>query len=69
MWDFPRPPRVERVEWRIRVALAGVVVADAPWAHRVLETSQPPAYYLDPRFIDDTLLRPDAHHHTLCEWK
>jgi uncharacterized protein (DUF427 family) len=69
VWDFPRPPRVERVEWRIRIELAGVVVADAPWSHRVLETSQPPAYYLDPRFIDDTLLRADAHHHTLCEWK
>ena len=69
MWDFPRPPRVERVEWRIRVELAGVVVADAPWSHRVLETSQPPAYYLPPGDIDLSLLRRSAARPTTCEWK
>jgi uncharacterized protein (DUF427 family) len=68
VWDFPRPPAVERVDWRIRVVHAGATVADAPEAMRVLETSQPPAYYLAPRFVDLDRLVP-SEHRTWCEWK
>lgn len=39
VWDYPRPPRLEWVEWRIRVEHHGVVIVDAPWAIRILETS------------------------------
>ncbi len=69
VWDFPRPPRLEHVEWRIRVVHGGTTVVDAPGAWRVLETSQPPAYYVDPADVDLTRLRPSAARRTLCEWK
>ena len=47
---------------------AGTVVADAPHAVRVLETSQPPAYYLAPEHVRTELLRVSTDH-TWCEWK
>lgn len=68
VWDFPRPPRLEVVEWRIRVIHQGHVVVDAPSAVRVLETSQPPAYYVDADHVDVALLRPSSRR-TVCEWK
>lgn len=68
VWDYPRPPRIEVVEWRIRVVHAGAVIVDAPSAQRVLETSQPPAYYVAPEHVDLDLLRP-SDHRTYCEWK
>lgn len=50
VWDYPRPPRVERVSRRVRIELGGVVIFDSDDVVRVLETSHPPAYYLR---IDD----------------
>jgi uncharacterized protein (DUF427 family) len=69
VWDFPRPPRLERVEWRIRVVHGGVQVVDAPWAWRVLETSQPPAYYVSAQSVSEGAIRPSDHRPTFCEWK
>lgn len=68
VWDFPRPPRVERVEWRIRVVHAGVTVVDAPVAMRVLETSQAPAYYIGAEYVDLELLQ-ESTRRSMCEWK
>jgi uncharacterized protein (DUF427 family) len=68
VWDFPRPPRLERVEWRIRVVHAGSAVVDAPWALRVLETSQAPAYYVAEEYVDLRHLQ-ISDHRTFCEWK
>ena len=68
VWDFPRPPRLERVDWRIRVRHAMAWVVDAPNAYRVLETSQPPAYYVDPAYVRSELLAPSVSA-TFCEWK
>ena len=31
VWDFPRPPRLDRVAWRVRVVLGGIEVVDAPY--------------------------------------
>jgi uncharacterized protein (DUF427 family) len=69
VWDYPRPPRIERVDWRVRVIHAGVTIVDAPHALRVLETSQPPAYYVAPEFVRLDLLAPSAARRTMCEWK
>ena len=69
VWDFPRPPRLERVDWRIRVVHAGEVIVDAPTALRVLETSQAPAYYVGSEHVHDRWLRPSAGRQTFCEWK
>ena len=68
VWDFPRPPRLERVEWRIRVRHAGETVVDAPWTHRILETSQAPAYYVSFEYVADEFLVA-SDHRTYCEWK
>ncbi|MEM7338263.1 MAG: DUF427 domain-containing protein [Actinomycetota bacterium] len=68
VWDFPRPPLLELVEWRIEVHHRGVVVVDAPQAYRVLETSQPPAYYVDPAHVNHAVLEPSTSL-TFCEWK
>lgn len=65
---YPRPPRLEFVDWRIRVLHRDVTVVDAPGAFRVLETSQPPAYYVDPKHVNQDHLKPSALT-TFCEWK
>lgn len=68
VWDYPRPPRLERVDWRVRVIHAGATIVDAPHAFRMLETSQPPAYYVASDYVDQRLLEP-SDRRTFCEWK
>lgn len=68
VWDFLRPPAAEAVDWRIRVIHGGEVIADAPSAIRILETSQPPAYYVNPKFVNEALLLP-SERTSYCEWK
>ena len=68
VWDYPRPPALERTDSHLVVELAGVVVADTRHAWRVLETSQPPAYYFPPDDVRLDLLEPSLHR-TFCEWK
>ncbi|MET0812209.1 MAG: DUF427 domain-containing protein [Microbacterium sp.] len=46
VWDYPRPPHVERVSKRVRVVLGGTEIVDTQDVVRVLETSHPPVYYL-----------------------
>ena len=46
VWDYPRPPRVERSAKRVRIVHAGVVLVDSDRCFRVLETSHPPVYYV-----------------------
>jgi len=68
VWDYPRPPRVERVSKRVRVELAGEVVADSTRAQRVVETAAPPVYYIPPEDVRTELLRPELGS-SFCEWK
>ncbi len=68
VWDYPRPPRVERVPERVRIIFNGVEVADSSRAWRVLETSHPPVYYIHPddlrrEYIESSFRR------SFCEWK
>ncbi|PRY70043.1 uncharacterized protein (DUF427 family) [Glaciihabitans tibetensis] len=46
VWDYPRPPRVEVMNQRVTIELAGVTLVDTTDVVRVLETSHPPAYYV-----------------------
>lgn len=68
VWDYPRPPRVERSPRRIRVFFADTLIAESSKAYRVLETSHPPTWYI-PR--EDTkiefLVKGIGSSH--CEWK
>lgn len=68
VWDYPRPPCLERSAHRIRVVHGGAVVADTAAAWRVLETSQAPAFYLPPSDVDLGSVRP-GRGHSFCEWK
>ena len=68
MWDYPRPPRVERVEKVVAVIKNGLVIAETRAAMRVLETSHPPVYYLPPADIHFEHLK-RAVGSSFCEWK
>ena len=68
VWDYPRPPRVERSSRRVRVLVEGDVVAESERAWRVLETSHPPVWYIPREDVRMELLssRPGT---TFCEFK
>jgi uncharacterized protein (DUF427 family) len=68
VWDYPRPPRLERVGKKVKVVFGGVTIAYTTRALRVLETSHPPVYYVPPEDVRMEHLRP-AEGGSLCEWK
>ncbi len=68
VWDYPRPPALERTDALVVVRLAGTTIAETRRAFRVLETSHPPSYYLPPDDIDRTFVN-DVPGTTFCEWK
>lgn len=68
VWDYPRPPRLERVGKRVEIVLGGVTIAQTDQAFRVLETSHPPSYYLPKEAFVPGVLSP-ASGHSVCEWK
>ena len=68
VWDYPRPPRLERTSVSIEVELGGQVVARTAGGWRVLETSHPPTYYLPRDSFVDGALQPVAGS-SWCEWK
>ena len=68
VWDFPRPPRLETVDKRVRVDFAGRTIADSTRACRIVETAGAPCYYLPPHDVEtDALRATDAT--SICEWK
>ena len=68
VWDYPRPPRVEKTKERVRVVFNGVTVADTTNAKRVLETSHPPVYYIPQEDVQMNLLTLEPRT-TVCEFK
>jgi uncharacterized protein (DUF427 family) len=68
VWDYPRPPRVETTNKRIKVIFQGEVIADTTNAKRVLETSHPPTYYIPPEDVRFEMLEPTSRS-TVCEFK
>jgi uncharacterized protein (DUF427 family) len=68
VWDYPRPPRVERVAERLRVIVDGLVLADTTRGLRVLETAGAPVYYFPPDDVRMDHLEPSPNR-TYCEWK
>jgi uncharacterized protein (DUF427 family) len=73
VWDYPRPPRVERSGRKISVVHAGVTLAATERALRVLETSHPPVYYIPREDVAMEWLRPSAtalgRRGSYCEFK
>ena len=68
VWNYPRPPRVEDTEKRIRIIFNGELIVDTSRAKRILETSHPPNYYLPVEDIRTEYLKP-SDRTTYCEWK
>ena len=69
VWDYPRPPAVVPCRSRVRVELAGEVLADSTDALRVLETSHPPTIYIPPADVRGDLLSAGGQRSTWCEFK
>lgn len=69
VWDYPRPPKLEPTERRLRVIVAGRTIAETTRGYRVLETSHPPTYYFPPDDVDASALGPSRARASMCEWK
>lgn len=69
VWDYPRPPALVRSDRRVVVRREGRPVADSTRCFRVLETSHPPTWYVDPADVVEGVLTPSRARSTWCEWK
>ena len=69
VWDYPRPPALERATRRVLIRHAGVVVAESERALRILETSHPPTYYVPPADVNREVVVASPISGTFCEWK
>ena len=69
VWDYPRPPRLEVSTRRLRVMLAGALIAECSRSLRVLETSHPPVYYIPLACVAPGALELSGGRGSFCEWK
>ena len=69
VWDYPRPPRLEKAQAHLRVEVGGIIIADTNRGYRVLETSHPPVYYISPEDIRMDLLQRVGGKTSFCEFK
>ena len=68
VWDYPRPPRLERSDRHVVVELEGITIADTTRSLRILETSHPPVFYIPQAdIVAHALLR--VARTTWCEFK
>lgn len=65
VWDFPRPPRIEKVYTSVVVSYQGEAIADSSNAFAILETASPPTYYIQQADIDMAMLE-QLPKKTLC---
>ncbi|MDF1597121.1 MAG: DUF427 domain-containing protein [Acidimicrobiia bacterium] len=68
VWDYPRPPRVERSAVPVWIEFSGRPVARSDRALRVLETSHPPVFYIPLDDVDPGVLEPSPTS-SFCEFK
>lgn len=68
VWDYPRPPVVDPSEDLVVVLFNGHELVRSTRTQRVLETSQPPAFYVPRDDIDMDALTPGLGR-SFCEWK
>jgi uncharacterized protein (DUF427 family) len=68
VWDYPRPPRLEKAQGLVRLRFGGILIAETRNALRVLETSHPPTYYIPMQDIAAKYLKKAAGE-SFCEWK
>jgi len=68
VWEYPRPPKLERTSKLLRVEFAGVIIAETRNAYRLLETSHPPTYYIPKHDVRTEYLLLTTHR-SVCEFK
>ena len=68
VWDYPRPPRIEREAREVVVRVGEIVVAQTYEACRVSETASPPTFYIPRTAVKDEYLQ-SATGSSRCEWK
>ena len=68
VWDYPRPPVTDPTDALITVAFGDHEIVRTTSAIRVLETSQPPAFYIPRDHVDMSMLEPCIGR-SFCEWK
>jgi len=68
VWDYPRPPRLEKFSGELKVVFSGITIAHSKNAYQVLETSHPPVYYIPKEDIKTEFLR-ENNRTSLCEFK
>ncbi len=68
VWDYPRPPKLERTNKTLKIVFNGEIIAETNSAFRVLETSHPPVYYFPPEDVRMEFLTAGANS-SFCEWK
>ncbi|MFD2562332.1 DUF427 domain-containing protein [Aquimarina rubra] len=69
VWDFPRPPAIEKVCKPVIVHYKGVTIANSNEALAVLETASPPTYYIPKGDVQMAMLTSIRSKTSLCEWK
>ena len=68
VWDYPRPPRLDKFNGHIRIVFNKIIILDTNEAFRIVETSHPPTYYLPIRDFHDGVLQKAAGI-SFCEFK
>lgn len=69
VWDYPRPPKIEKISNEIKVVFNGKTVIESIGGYRILETSHPPTYYIDPTGIKSEYFKESGGSSSFCEWK
>jgi uncharacterized protein (DUF427 family) len=70
VWDYPRPPRLERSPERLVIELGGRRIVETERSLRVLETSHPPVHYVPVADIaEGVLVEASRGGGSYCEWK
>lgn len=68
VWDYPRPPRLERTNKHLKIIFNGEIIAETNRGFRVLETSHPPVFYFPPEDVRIEFFT-EANGSSFCEWK
>lgn len=68
VWDYPRPPRLERTNKHLKIIFNNEIIAETNQAFRVLETFHPPVYYFPPEDVRMEFLTLNMNS-SFCEWK
>ncbi len=68
VWDYPRPPSIQRDSRTVLIILNGNRICETRKALKVMETASPPSFYIPRSDIDLSYLKINQEV-TFCEWK